>query len=57
VTNEPWGTKNVRGVTLCADPAREDCFVVVHTDAEMEDWPGMSAHARRERLHRGFIVT
>ena len=52
MTKQAWGTKDVRGVTLCKDPAREDCFVVVHTDAEMEDWPGMSAQARRERLHR-----
>lgn len=45
-------TKDVRGVTLCQDPAREACFVVVHTDAEMEDWPGMSEQSRREKLHR-----
>jgi hypothetical protein len=45
-------TKDVRGVTLCRDPAREACFAVVHTDAEMEDWPDMSDQARREKLHR-----
>jgi hypothetical protein len=45
-------TKDVRGVTLCQDPARESCFVVVHTDAEMQDWPGMSEPSRREKLHR-----
>ncbi len=45
-------TKTVRGVTLAADPAREPCFAVVHTDAEMVDWPGMSPEARREKLHR-----
>ena len=52
MTTSAWGTKDVRNVTLSSDPAREDCFVVVHTDAEMEDWPGMSEQARRERLHR-----
>ena len=31
----PVGTKTVRGVTLRRDPAREGCFTVVHTDAEM----------------------
>jgi uncharacterized ferritin-like protein (DUF455 family) len=45
-------TKEVRGVTLRQDPAREGCFAVVHTDAEMQDWPGMSEPARREKLHR-----
>ncbi len=45
-------TKTVSGVTLREDPAREDCFRVVHTDAEMEEWPDMSPQSRRERLHR-----
>jgi uncharacterized ferritin-like protein (DUF455 family) len=45
-------TKSVRGVTLRRDPARESRFVVVHTDAEMQDWPGMSLQSRREKLHR-----
>lgn len=48
----PLGTKVVRGVTLKQDPAREDCFTVVHTDAEMAEWPDMSDVSRRERLHR-----
>jgi len=42
----------VRGVRLRRDPAREPCFTVVHSDAEMQDWPDMSEMARRERLHR-----
>ncbi len=42
----------VRGVALRRDPAREECFEVVSTDAEMHEWPGMSETARRERLHR-----
>lgn len=37
---------------LEADPAREPCFEVVHTDAEMHEWPGFDDVARRERLHR-----
>ena len=45
-------TKMVRGVSLHADPAREPCFTVVGTDAEMHEWPGMSDISRRERLHR-----
>lgn len=44
--------KDVRGVSLCKDPAREPCFTVVDTDADMEDWPGMSDQSRREKLHR-----
>ena len=42
----------LRGVRLRRDPAREACFTVVHSDAEMQDWPDMSPLARRERLHR-----
>ncbi len=45
-------TKDVRGVTLQQDPAREAVFTVVDTDAEMQDWPGMSDQSRREKLHR-----
>lgn len=45
-------TKIVRGVALYADPAREPCFTVVGTDAEMHEWPDMSDISRRERLHR-----
>ena len=45
--------KLVHGMTLCADPAREECFTVVQTGAEMIDFhEGMSEVARRERLHR-----
>ncbi len=45
-------TKTVRGVTLRGEPARETCFTVVSTDAEMAEWPGFSDESRRERLHR-----
>lgn len=45
--------KTVHGMNLCADPAREACFTVVQTGAEMVDFhEGMSEVARRERLHR-----
>lgn len=44
--------KVVRGVTLRADPAREDCFDVVHHDIEMKNWPGVEGQAGREKLHR-----
>ena len=52
MTAAPSHTKVIRGVTLCGDPAREDCFTVVGTDAEMHEWPGLSDISRRERLHR-----
>jgi hypothetical protein len=45
-------TKEVRGVTLVMDPARESCFTCVTVDAEMAEWPDMSDISRRERLHR-----
>lgn len=47
-----WPRKDVQGVALAADPAREACFKVVHTDADMEDWPDISIQSRQERLHR-----
>ncbi len=52
MTNPDIDTKVVRGVTLRKDPARESCFTCVTLDAEMEEHPGMSEVARRERLHR-----
>jgi uncharacterized ferritin-like protein (DUF455 family) len=48
----PTDTKVVAGVRLRKDPAREPCFKVVDTDAEMVAWPDMSQQSRRERLHR-----
>jgi len=45
--------KTVQGITLCADPAREECFRVAQGDSEMQTFEdGMSEVARRERLHR-----
>jgi uncharacterized ferritin-like protein (DUF455 family) len=52
MSTEAVPTKRVRGVVLRDDPAREPCFAVVHTDAEMHEWPDMSEIARKERLHR-----
>lgn len=52
MSSSPTAIKIVHGVVLRADPAREPCFTVVHTDAEMQDWPDMSEISRRERLHR-----
>jgi hypothetical protein len=45
-------TKVVCGVTLRKDPAREPCFTVVDTDAEMVAWPNFSPESKRERVHR-----
>lgn len=45
--------KQMNGVSLCADPAREACFTVAQTESEMvtvED--AESAPGQRERLHR-----
>lgn len=45
--------KIINGVSLCEDPAREECFKVVWSDAEMAQFDdGMSLPARREKLHR-----
>jgi bacterioferritin (cytochrome b1) len=51
-----WPAKDVRGVTLAADPARESCFRVVNTDDEMEEWPDTSIQSRQERLHRHMNI-
>ena len=48
----PYKTKVVRGVTLRADPAREECFKVVSDAAELADHDDMSEAARRQRLHK-----
>jgi uncharacterized ferritin-like protein (DUF455 family) len=45
--------KTVRGISLCADPAREQCFRVAQLDDEMQKFEStMSNDAMRERLHR-----
>ena len=45
-------TKTVRGVTLRRDPAREECFRVVHLHNEMENLNDMSDTSRRQRIHQ-----
>lgn len=52
MSETPNDTKVVGGVVLRRDPVREACFRVVHSDAEMQEWPDMSEISRRERLHR-----
>ena len=49
---KPEETKQIKGMTLRRDPAREDCFQVVHSDAEMQEWPGMTEISQRQRIHR-----
>ncbi|MBA0086017.1 MAG: hypothetical protein HRJ53_13545, partial [Acidobacteria bacterium Pan2503] len=49
---KPEETKQVKGMTLRRDPAREGCFKVVHTDTELVEYPGMTDISRRERIHR-----
>ena len=45
--------KDLNGVSLCADPAREPCFTVARTESEMVEIPDFtSPSGRRERLHR-----
>jgi hypothetical protein len=48
----PADTKQVKGMTLRRDPLREDCFSVVNSDAELQEWPDMTEISRRQRLHR-----
>ena len=47
----PPETKMVRGVVFRRDPAREECFRVVHLHKEMEDLSDMSDMSRRQRIH------
>ena len=49
---KPEETKQIKGMTLRRDPAREACFKVVGSDAELEEWPGMTEISRRQRIHR-----
>ena len=52
VSIDPTDTMCVRGLTLRCDPAREPCFMVVHTPEAMHEYADMSEVSRRERLHR-----
>jgi uncharacterized ferritin-like protein (DUF455 family) len=45
--------RNLNGVMLCPDPAREPCFHVAATEAELAEFDDLSQpQGRRERLHR-----
>jgi uncharacterized ferritin-like protein (DUF455 family) len=45
--------KIVKGISLCADPAREPCFRVAQLDDEMQKFESaMSKDSMREKLHR-----
>jgi uncharacterized ferritin-like protein (DUF455 family) len=48
----PDSTKVTRGVKLRRDPAREECFTVVHLHKDMHDYSDMSEVSMRQRLHR-----
>jgi hypothetical protein len=52
VTAAAFAYKTVAGMKLRQDPVREPCFKVVHSDAEMHEYPDMSPVSQRERLHR-----
>jgi len=45
-------TKEVRGITLRADPDREAVFKVAQTDTDMHSYPALTPEGQRERLHR-----
>jgi uncharacterized ferritin-like protein (DUF455 family) len=49
---DPIETKIVCGVKMRKDPAREPCFKVADTDAEMISWPEWTDESKRERIHR-----
>ena len=44
--------KIIRGAEQRLDPAREDCFKVVHLHTELMDSVGMTPESMRQRLHR-----
>jgi uncharacterized ferritin-like protein (DUF455 family) len=46
------GYIEIQGLRLRDDPARDVCFHVVRTDAEMHEYDGASDVARRELIHR-----
>lgn len=45
-------TKQVRGITLRADPQREAVFKVAQTDSDMHVYSTLTPEGQRERLHR-----
>jgi uncharacterized ferritin-like protein (DUF455 family) len=46
------GFMEYRGLKLRDEPARDDCFKVVRSDAELHEYDGASEIARRELVHR-----
>ena len=46
------GFTEIKGLRFRNDPARDACFRVVRSDAEMEEYEGASDVARREVIHR-----
>ena len=47
-------TKQVRGLDVRDDPAREPCFEIVHLHEDVPDIGGMGIEHRRQRLHREY---
>jgi len=47
-------TKQVRGLDVRDDPAREACFEIVHLHEDVPDIGGMDIEHRRQRLHREY---
>ncbi len=51
---QPHEMKQLLGVALRCDPARESCYRVVQLPHELHEYPPGSEHWRRESLHRHF---
>lgn len=54
MTSAAFATKQVRGVTLRADPARESCFTIAHHESEMNARRDHSIESVRSMLHREY---
>lgn len=50
--NEQIGFMDLNGLRLRTNPARDACFTVVNSDAEMHEYDDASEDARRELVHR-----
>ncbi len=53
-SRDTFGTKQVRGLDVLDDPAREACFDIVHLHEDVPDDGGMGPEHRRQRLHREY---
>jgi uncharacterized ferritin-like protein (DUF455 family) len=51
---DPAETREVRGVTLRRDPAREACFVIAQHETEVRSSRDYSVEATRSMLHREY---